>query len=149
TGVFFRSLALTMSVALLTSLVLALTFTPVVAERFMRVRTSDGEQENGPLLKRLIGMYEWLLTHAWHHTGAVLVAVGVVAAGSYVVYRFLGTEFLPEFDEHGFILDYVAPPGASLDETNRMLLHVERMLKDTPEVESYSRRTGLQLGLAG
>jgi multidrug efflux pump subunit AcrB len=61
----------------------------------------------------------------------------------------LGSEFLPEFEEHGFILDYVAPPGASLDETDRMLRHVEAMLKETPEVEGYSRRTGLQLGLAG
>ena len=149
TGVFFRSLALTMSVALLTSLVLALTFTPVVAERFIRAPKSHDEQEHGALLSRLIRTYERLLTLALRHSAAVLIAIAIVAAGSYVVYRFLGSEFLPEFDEHGFILDYVAPPGASLDETNRMLMHVERMLKETPEVESYSRRTGLQLGLAG
>src|SRR5205809_3343502 len=64
TGVFFRSLALTMSVALLTSLVLALPFTPVVAERFIRVPASRDEQEHGPILKRLLQMYEWLLTQA-------------------------------------------------------------------------------------
>jgi CzcA family heavy metal efflux pump len=149
TGVFFRSLALTMSVALLTSLVLALTFTPVVAEHFIRVPESDEEEKQGPLLGRLLHGYEWLLAHALRSTRMVLIAIGVVAALTYVVYRFLGSEFLPEFDEHGFILDYVAPPGASLDETDRMLRHVERMLKETPEVENYSRRTGLQLGLAG
>jgi CzcA family heavy metal efflux pump len=152
TGVFFRSLALTMSVALLTSLVLALTFTPVVAERFMRVRAADkqeDEEKHGPLLRRLIDAYEWVLAHALRRTGVVLMVIVAVAALSYLVYRFLGSEFLPEFDEHGFILDYVAPPGASLDETDRMLRHVEQMLKETPEVESYSRRTGLQLGLAG
>ncbi|HEX3110125.1 MAG TPA: efflux RND transporter permease subunit, partial [Thermoanaerobaculia bacterium] len=149
TGVFFRSLALTMSVALLTSLVLALVFTPVVAQRFIRVPESHEEDKHGPLLERLINGYEWLLAHALRRTGLVLVAIVVVAALSYVAYRFLGSEFLPEFDEHGFIIDYVAPPGASLDETDRMLRHVERMLKATPEVESYSRRTGMQLGLAG
>jgi CzcA family heavy metal efflux pump len=152
TGVFFRSLALTMSVALLTSLVLALTFTPVVAERFIRVPATEkqeDEEKHGPLLRRLIDGYEWLLAHALRRTGVVVIVVIAVAALSYVTYRFLGSEFLPEFDEHGFILDYVAPPGASLDETDRMLRHVERMLKETPEVESYSRRTGLQLGLAG
>ncbi|HWW59841.1 MAG TPA: efflux RND transporter permease subunit, partial [Thermoanaerobaculia bacterium] len=70
------------------------------------------------------------------------------AALSYVAYRFLGSEFLPAFDERAFVLDYVAPAGASLDETDRMLRHVEAMLKETPEVDSYSRRTGLQLGLS-
>jgi CzcA family heavy metal efflux pump len=153
TGVFFRSLALTMSVALLTSLFLALTFTPVIAERFIRVPDSlpesNVEEKHGRFLTPLINGYERLLAFALRRTGVVMIIIALVAGGTYVVYRFLGTEFLPEFDEHGFILDYVAPPGASLDETDRMLRHVERMLKETPEVENYSRRTGLQLGLAG
>ena len=51
-------------------------------------------------------------------------------------------------DEGGFILDYIMPAGSSLSETNRVLQHVERILHDTPEVESTSRRTGLQMGLA-
>ncbi len=46
------------------------------------------------------------------------------------------------------MLDYDAPPGTSLTETDRMLRHIEEMLKSAPEVESYSRRTGLQLGLS-
>ena len=57
-------------------------------------------------------------------------------------------DLLPAFDEGGFILDYVMPPGSSLQETGRVLTHVESILKDTPEVESTSRRTGLELGLA-
>ena len=51
-------------------------------------------------------------------------------------------------DEGGFILDYIMPAGSSLAETNRVIRHIEQMLRDTPEVESTSRRTGLQLGLA-
>jgi CzcA family heavy metal efflux pump len=163
-GVFFRSLALTMSVALLTSLVLALTFTPVLAEKFIRVRSRDrevsesrgdeprdhdSEEENGPLLKRLVDGYEWLLAHALARRPLVLVIVAVLAVLTFFIYKGLGSEFLPAFEEHGFILDYVAPPGASLDETDRMLRHVEQMLKETPEVDGYSRRTGAQLGLAG
>ncbi|HEX7677197.1 MAG TPA: efflux RND transporter permease subunit, partial [Thermoanaerobaculia bacterium] len=171
TGVFFRSLALTMSVALLTSLFLALTFTPVLAEQFIRVRSrgrgvsrSRGELESehpetpeheaesegdGPLLTRLINGYEWLLAHALARRGMVLIVIGIVAVLTFVIYKGLGSEFLPEFEEHGFILDYNGPPGASLDETNRMLQHVERMLKENPDVDGYSRRTGAQLGLAG
>jgi CzcA family heavy metal efflux pump len=149
TGVFFRSLALTMSVALLTSLFLALTFTPVLAERFIRVGSRNHESEEGPLLTRLIDAYEWLLAHALARRRMVLVVIGALAVLTFFIYKGLGSEFLPAFEEHGFILDYVAPPGASLDETDRMLRHVEAMLKETPEVDGYSRRTGLQLGLAG
>jgi CzcA family heavy metal efflux pump len=155
TGVFFRSLALTMSVALLTSLVLALTFTPVLAEQFIRIprktedAAEDDGQHHGRLLTRLIDGYEWLLAHALERRRVVLLVMAGVAALTFLAYRQLGSEFMPEFEEHGFILDYAAPPGASLAETDRMLRHVERMLKETPEVDGYSRRTGLELGLAG
>ncbi len=51
-------------------------------------------------------------------------------------------------DEGGFIVDYIMPAGSSLAETNRVVTHIEKILLATPEVESESRRTGLQLGLA-
>ena len=146
TGVFFRSLALTMSVALLTSLVLALTFTPVLAERFIRVRNEDregqpgaadrlrdsedagqeriirAEQEeaHGPLLSRLVHAYEWLLALALRNRIGVLLAIGLLALATFLVYRMLGSEFLPGFDEHAFVLDYTAPPGASLERIFRL-----------------------------
>ncbi len=154
TGVFFRSLALTMAVALLTSLVLALSFTPVLAQYLVRVRREDlehapGEEEHqGLVLGFLVRQYERLLDLALARRVAVLIVIAVVIAAAYGIYNLLGSEFLPSFDEGAFVLDYTAPPGASLQETDRMLRHVEAMLKATPEVESYSRRTGLQLGLA-
>src|SRR6266403_948512 len=168
TGVFFRSLALTMAVALLTSLVLALSFTPVLAERFVRAKRRLGEKGNvegpgdrelvsneseeaeerpGRILGSIIRRYDWVLGHALDHRWLILIIIAVVLAGSYLLYRSLGSEFLPEFDESAFILDYWAPPGASLTETDRMLHHVEDLLRQTPEVEGYSRRTGLELGL--
>jgi hydrophobe/amphiphile efflux-1 (HAE1) family protein len=172
TGVFFRSLALTMAVALLTSLVLALSFTPVLAERFVKAKRKDGEneeeghllpgsrvdemragdteeeEEQGRILKAIISRYEWVLGHALDNRWLVVLLMALVLAGAYFLYRGLGSEFLPAFDESAFVLDYKAPPGSSLEETDRMLQHVEEILKGTPEVESYSRRTGLQLGLA-
>jgi multidrug efflux pump subunit AcrB len=170
TGVFFRSLALTMAVALLTSLVLALTFTPVLAERFVKVKKQkpDGqaaeqvteaeaissepraidEEKPGRFFGAIVSRYEWLLEKSLNHK-VVVIGVGLlVVLASYLIYRGLGSEFLPAFDEGAFVLDYIAPPGTSLEETDRILRHVEDMLKETPEVESYSRRTGLQLGLA-
>lgn len=153
TGVFFRSLALTMTVALLTSLVLALFFTPVLAERFVAkpkhaVDEGSEAEPGGRILRALIARYERLLTLALKHRKTVLALIGVLAIIAYFIYRMLGTDFLPPFDEGAFVLDYVAPPGASLVETDRMLRHVEGLLNKTPDIESYSRRTGLQLGLA-
>jgi hydrophobe/amphiphile efflux-1 (HAE1) family protein len=168
TGVFFRSLALTMSVALLTSLVLALGFTPVLAERFVRPkrRAPEGPQtpeadphheltldeleeeaESGRILRAVVARYEWVLSRALDRRWIVIAIIIFVLIGSYVLYRSLGSEFLPEFDESAFVLDYWAPPGASLAETDRMLHDVEEKLMKTPEIESYSRRTGLELGL--
>ena len=168
TGSFFRSLALTMAVALLTSLVLALSFTPVLAERLVRAKRRGGEnedldqqtneeslangrekeeEERGRILGSIIRRYDWVLGHALDHRWLVLIIIAVVLAGSYLLYRSLGSEFLPAFDESAFILDYWAPAGSSLSETDRMLHNVEDLLRQTPEIESYSRRTGLELGL--
>lgn len=150
TGVFFRSLALTMAVSLLTSLVLALTFTPVLAEKFVKVKKgkSRSEEELGGFLSLIVRPYEALLRFSLKNKFLVIVASVVILIGSYFLYHQLGSEFLPAFDEGAFVLDYTAPPGTSLQETDKILRHVEELLKETPEVESYSRRTGLQLGLS-
>jgi multidrug efflux pump subunit AcrB len=178
TGVFFRSLALTMAVALLTSLVLALSFTPVLADVFVKVKRRDlveieppgepasgrllddekerkptagvreEEAEQGRFLTAIVRRYERLLGWALENRKTVVVICFGVLAISYLLYHGLGSEFLPEFDEGAFVLDYFTPPGTSLAETDRILKHVEQMLTETPEIESYSRRTGLQLGLS-
>ena len=72
----------------------------------------------------------------------------VLMVASYFCYTSLGSDLLPAMDEGGFILDYLMPAGSSLADTNEVLLGVEKILAKTPEVESTSRRTGLQLGLA-
>jgi multidrug efflux pump subunit AcrB len=151
TGVFFRSLALTMAVALLTSLVLALLFTPVLAERFVKAKpgedVSEDEAPHGRVLGAIILRYEAALGFVLDRRWIIGLTIVLVLAGSYALYHALGSEFLPEFDESAFILDYLAPPGSSLVETDRMLQKVEELLMKTPEVESYSRRTGLEMGL--
>ena len=63
----------------------------------------------------------------------------------YVLPR-LETGFLPEMDEGTIVLDYLSPPGTSLDETDRLLREVEKIITATPEVQSYTRRTGAQMG---
>lgn len=64
----------------------------------------------------------------------------------YWIYPKLETGFLPDMDEGSIVLDYNSPPGTSLEETDRMLRQVEKLLVKVPEVEAYSRRTGTQMG---
>jgi CzcA family heavy metal efflux pump len=167
TGTFFRALAVTMTVSLLTSLALALTWTPTLSLYFIRhgrnsedADTAVSEAESisrllkaeeahlsGPFQK-LIAFHERWLRRAVQRPVWLVGLSLVLIAISYLCYRFSGSDLLPEMDEGGFVLDYIMPAGSSLAETNRVIGHVEQILRDTPEVESTSRRTGLQLGLA-
>ncbi|WP_348262448.1 efflux RND transporter permease subunit [Telmatobacter sp. DSM 110680] len=152
TGSFFRALAITMAASLLTSLMLALTWTPGLSLALLRNHDA-GSAENkqhttgrfmGRVLKVHHRVLDWALAKPlWLGAACLLLVIA-----TYFGYTALGSDLLPEMDEGGFILDYIMPAGSSLTETNRVLQHVEQMLHDTPEVEITSRRTGLQLGLA-
>ena len=150
TGVFFRALALTMIVALLTSLVMAVTLIPALAVRMLRGHEgrAHAHGEAGPLLSRVIGAYERALRPALAHPWRVMAVCGGVLVAGALLYGRLDSEFLPAMDEGGFVIDYFTPPGTSLAETDRQLKLAEEVLRATPEVESYSRRTGARLALA-
>ena len=152
TGSFFRALAITMTVSLLASLLLAVTWTPALSGLLLRDGSMgktgrDRHQENG-LMLRVIDVHEKWLRRALEKPVVLFAICGLLVIGIYIGYSSLGSDLLPEMDEGGFILDYIMPPGSSLAETDRVLQHVERTLTKTPEVESISRRTGLQMGLA-
>ncbi len=150
TGTFFSALAIAMSVSLLSSLVLALVWTSNLSTRLVRRHqhgVHDAEPTTG-FFAHVTAFYERVMQRALHQPVALAAFCLVLAGASYLSYRALGSDLLPAFDEGGFVLDYVMPAGSSLQETNRVLGHVESILHATPEVESTSRRTGLQLGLA-
>jgi len=151
TGVFFRALALTMVVALLTSLALAVTLTPSLAAWFLRSRKQEAEglheEHGGPLLQRIIGVYEKGVRAALKRPWLTIAVCATVLFLAVVLYKGLESEFLPPMDEGGFIIDYLTPPGTSLAETHRQLRYAEDIIRSVPELESYSRRTGAQLGL--
>jgi CzcA family heavy metal efflux pump len=158
TGSFFRALAVTMTAALLTSLLLALTWTPALSLLLLREKNGQSTQEapeataepeherSGRFMSRVLAIHARMLD--WSLARPVLLGVLclVLVAGGYLGYTALGSDLLPEMDEGGFTLDYIMPSGSSLTETNRVLEHVEQILHDTPEVEITSRRTGLQMG---
>ena len=151
TGSFFRALAVTMTAALLTSLVLALTWTPGLSLVMLRERRegdANADHQAGRFMTAIIGLHRRVLDWALAKPLWLACVCLLLVVGTWAGYQALGSDLLPEMDEGGFILDYIMPAGSSLTETNRVLEHVERILRETPEVESTSRRTGLQLGLA-
>ena len=151
-GVFFRALALTMVVSLLTSLVLAVTLTPSLAAWCIRERkegkgkTLQEAAEGGLLLKRVVRLYETAVRATLRHRWFALLGCGVIFCVSIFIYGRLESDFLPTFDEGGFVVDYWSPPGTSLTETSRQLAIAEEIIRANPEVEGYSRRTGAELG---
>ena len=151
-GVFFRALALTIVVSLLTSLVLAVTLTPSLAAWFIRERKDGNEKmlaevaEGGFLLKRVVRIYERAVRLALRYSWFTLLGCGVVCVLGIFIYGRLESDFLPTFDEGGFVVDYWSPPGTSLTETSRQLSIAEEIIRANPDVESYSRRTGTELG---
>jgi CzcA family heavy metal efflux pump len=156
TGSFFRALAVTMTVALLISLLLALTFTPALSLRLggkphspVPSPTEAGQQPaRGAILQRVLQFHQRALAWSFQRPGALIGVCAVLILAGYFCYQSLGSDLLPEMDEGAFILDYFTPAGASLTETNRILQHVEQILQHTPEVLITSRRTGLEMGLA-
>ena len=164
-GTFFRALALTLGVSLFTSLALALTWTPTLSSYFIRKQGDEPEEiENreesfarlveaedasiGPRFRRIIDFHQRWLRRAMENKRWLAGSAVALVVVSCVCFYFADTDLMPEMDEGGFTLDYWTPAGASLTETNRMVLDMERIINATPEVESTSRRTGAELGLA-
>jgi len=75
-----------------------------------------------------------------------LLIIAALGYSVFYIYPKLETGFLPEMDEGSIVFDYNSPPGTSLEETDRILHQVEKLLVKVPEVEAYSRRTGTQMG---
>lgn len=153
-GSFFRALALTMVVSLLTSLVLAVTLIPSLAAWWMptgrhlyaQQATVRPEPVEG-LYQRFLKGYEKVLRSALKQAGKVLLGCVLILTLGVWLYGRLESEFLPFMDEGGFVLDYHSPWGTSLSETDRQLRQAEAILRAIPELESYSRRTGARLAL--
>jgi len=148
TGVFFRALAVTVGMALLTSLALALTWTPTLSHYFLRNRRSGAPEHHESVPPWLMNAYEKTLRFTLEHPFALVFLTLALIAGAYFCYKNTGSDLLPAMDEGGFIVDYTMPAGSSLRDTNRVISHVEKILRNTPEVETTARRTGLQLGPA-
>jgi CzcA family heavy metal efflux pump len=146
-GQFFRSFSLALAIAVLLSLIYAVLLIPALAG-WAHARSSTA---GVPLRFRLslAGLerrYSILVQQVLRRPVLALGAAMAMLLLALGLWRFVGTGFLPEMDEGGFILDYWTPTGSSLAETDRQLHEVERILKADPDIAGFSRRTGSELG---
>ncbi len=162
-GQFFHALSITLTIAVLVSLLLALTVIPLLSEQYLTAAdaeyvtkptgTAKPAVRTGPLarlgdaLDALSGKYEAALVTVLHHGRWMALSAAILIVAGVAAYHFVGTGFLPEMDEGAFVLDYWSPGGTALAETDRQLHIVEHILATTPEVTGTSRRTGAELGL--
>jgi multidrug efflux pump subunit AcrB len=156
-----------MGASLFTSLALALTWTPSLSQYFIKDRSAipdqdmkQGEEDSitrllaveeaslGGFFRKIVDFHGRWLRRALAKPLWLAGMAAILVVASYVCYHFSGSDLMPEMDEGGFTVDYWTPAGTSLAETNRMVTQMELVVKSIPEVESASRRTGLELGLA-
>ncbi len=145
-GAFFTALAMTLVIALMVSLVLALLVSPSLCVSFLKVK--PGQQEHGRLFERVIQFYERVLRVSLKFKWIVPIVAACLIFATVTMGKGLGSGFMPEMDEGAFVLDFWTPPGASLKESDRLLMKIEEMMKETKEINSFSRRMGTELGFA-
>jgi CzcA family heavy metal efflux pump len=141
-GQFFRALSLSLSVAVLISLALSITVVPLMATWASARHRAAGEW-HGALDRAYARLLHGMVGRPLLAI-AVAVALAAVSGGFFFL---VGRGFFPAADEGGFVLDYLTPAGSALAETDRQVRAIEKVIADTPEVASYSRRTGSELGL--
>ena len=144
TGVFFRALATTLGVGLAISLALALYVTPaleLLVERWRRPSRPPGRVFGALRHGHLLILRPFVRFPPL----ALIISAGALA-GAGALYYLAGTDYLPALDEGAFVLDYNTPPQSTLEDTLGLLRQIDAVLRSTPEVESFARRTGAQLG---
>src|SRR6266513_3003347 len=145
TGAFFKALSLTMAASLIISFVVAWLAVPILCATLLKRKDAEIE-EHGTLTRRVHEIYREKMQRLLRQPQFGIVVLIPLLLLGFIAFKNVGSGFMPVMDEGGFILDYISPAGTSLEETDRLLRQVESVLQETPEVQTYSRRTGLQLG---
>jgi CzcA family heavy metal efflux pump len=140
TGRFLGALAVTLSIAVLLSMVTALTLIPLLASRLVVHTRGEHAAETG----RTAGAIGWLVRRRY----VGLVVIAVLAIAGVLASTRLATGFLPHMDEGAFVVDFFLPAGTSLEETDRAGQAMDDVLRSTPEIVTFTRRTGSELGPA-
>jgi CzcA family heavy metal efflux pump len=145
TGAFFKALSITMASGLLISFVITWLAVPILADKLLSEKDAQ-HRPPGRLQAWMSTRYRSLLEHLLDRSWLVLLGIVPLLVLGWIAYHQVGSGFMPAMDEGGFVLDYRSAPGTALSETDRLLQQVEAIIRATPDVASYSRRTGTGLG---
>ena len=143
-GAYFKVMTDTMIITLLCSFFVTWIILPVLYLLFTR-DASVNSLKNKKQVSHAVKSQRWVGFFIKRSYFSFLIIIALVFS-IYYIYPKLETGFLPEMDEGSIVFDYNSPPGTSLEETDRILREVEKMLVTIPEIEAYSRRTGTQMG---
>lgn len=144
TGAFFKALSLTIAASLIISFFVAWLAVPILADHLLGEKDTS-QKEGGLLTEWAHWAYEAIMHRIMIRPWLTFAFVVPLIVMGWFSYQHTGSGFMPVMDEGGFVLDYRTSPGTSLSETDRLLRRVEAILQSTPEVDTYSRRTGLRL----
>ncbi len=142
-GAYFNVLTNTMVITLVCSFFVTWLGLPVIYLWFSNIRSLFPEKKKDKIT--LTKKRNWVSFFLRRPALSLLFIAGLLVSIIYILPR-LETGFLPEMDEGSIVLDYLSPPGTSLEETDRILIEVEKIIVTIPEVATYSRRTGAQMG---
>jgi CzcA family heavy metal efflux pump len=141
-GSYFNVMTNTMIITLVCSFFVTWIGLPVIYLLLTRKKKSRKQQKEKP---HAVKSQRWVSFFILRPYISLVIVAALIVSIVLILPR-LQTGFLPEMDEGSIVLDYVSPPGTSLEETDRMLKEVEKIINDVPEVQAYSRRTGTQMG---
>ncbi len=137
-GKMFSPMALTISFALLGSLLAALLFSPVLSSILLKQRPQKEPVVLNALKRGYTGLLRWVL----RFRVIVLAATFAVFAGSLALIPFLGTEFIPTLEEGVVQINVTMAPSISLDKATETIMKLERTIKEFPEVEQTVAKVG-------
>ncbi|MFH5885611.1 efflux RND transporter permease subunit [Halalkalibaculum sp. DA3122] len=141
-GRMLQPLGLSYIVSIGASLVIAMTVTPVLCYYLLPGQAAKGKLEESWFTKKLKSGYDRILDSLLSYKKSVLTGTLVLFLGTLVMVPYLGSSFLPEFNEGTLVISAVTIPGTGLDESNEIGQRIEKILLDHPVVTSTARRTG-------
>ncbi|MBS1919996.1 MAG: efflux RND transporter permease subunit [Bacteroidetes bacterium] len=143
-GAYFKVMTNAMIITLVCSFFVTWICLPVIYLLLTKKQTNNSAKKKTVKVHK-VRSQRWV-SFFIHRPYLSFIIVAVLGWSIYFIVPRLETGFLPAMDEGSIVLDYVSPPGTSLEETDRMLHEAEKIIVSVPEVEAYSRRTGTQMG---
>ncbi|AOJ03729.1 MULTISPECIES: efflux RND transporter permease subunit [Burkholderia] len=145
TGAFFKALSITMASALFISFVVSWLAIPILCDHWLTPADAE-ELRESRFAHWLNTRYAMLVERVSRRPMLALAGILPLVVAAAFAFTRVGSGFMPSMDEGGFVLDYHTAPGTSITETDRLMREIETIIRENPNVATYSRRTGAGLG---